>query len=189
MGNDVKLHKQPGCWLRSSHTFKECVTAHWSSEFARKITGAKLSTEIADLEVRSKKLEERIRGEDMSGIKSYEDLEVYKEGYALTLEMYKLTKDFPKEEKYDLISQVRRASSSIPLNISEGYGRRTELEFKRFLNISAGSCNEMQVLVSLSKDLGYISEEEYRNAKERYDVLGRRIYILGQNWNVRKSNI
>ena len=44
----MKLRKQPGCWLRSSHTFKECVIAHWSSEFARKITGAKLYTEIAD---------------------------------------------------------------------------------------------------------------------------------------------
>ena len=44
----MKLRKQPGCWLRSSHTFKECVIAHWSSEVARKITGAKLYTEIAD---------------------------------------------------------------------------------------------------------------------------------------------
>ena len=50
MGNDVILRKQPGCWLRSSHTLKECVIAHWSSEVARKITGAKLSTEIADLQ-------------------------------------------------------------------------------------------------------------------------------------------
>ena len=49
------LRKQPGCWLRSSHTFKECVIAHWSSEFARKITGAKLYTEIADTEVRNQK--------------------------------------------------------------------------------------------------------------------------------------
>ena len=45
----MNLRKQPGCWLRSSHTFKECVIAHWSSEFARKITGAKLYTEIVDL--------------------------------------------------------------------------------------------------------------------------------------------
>ena len=51
MEKDVELHKQPGCWLRSSHTLKECVIAHWSSEFARKITGAKLYTEIADLQV------------------------------------------------------------------------------------------------------------------------------------------
>ena len=49
MENDVILRKQPGCWLRSSHSFKECVIAHWSSGVARKITGAKLSTEIADL--------------------------------------------------------------------------------------------------------------------------------------------
>ena len=49
MGNDVILRKQPGCWLRSSHSLKECVIAHWSSEVARIITGAKLSTEIADL--------------------------------------------------------------------------------------------------------------------------------------------
>ena len=48
MENDVKMQRQPGCWLRSSHTLKECVIAHWSSEFARKITGAKLSTEITD---------------------------------------------------------------------------------------------------------------------------------------------
>ena len=48
MENDVILRKQPGCWLRSSHSFKECVIAHWSSEVARKITGAKLSTEIVD---------------------------------------------------------------------------------------------------------------------------------------------
>ena len=48
MGNDVILRKQPGCWLRSSHSFKECVIAHWSSGVARKITGAKLFTEIAD---------------------------------------------------------------------------------------------------------------------------------------------
>ena len=51
MENDVILRKQPGCWLRSSHSFKECVIAHWSSGVARKITGAKLYTEIADLNV------------------------------------------------------------------------------------------------------------------------------------------
>ena len=55
------LRKQPGCWLRSSHTFKECVIAHWSSEFARKITGAKLYTEIADTEVRNQRSGERRR--------------------------------------------------------------------------------------------------------------------------------
>ena len=58
MGNDVILRKQPGCWLRSSHSFKECVIAHWSSEVARKITGAKLSTEIANFYRNIKVVEE-----------------------------------------------------------------------------------------------------------------------------------
>ena len=54
----MSLHKQPGCWLRSSHTFKECVIAHWSSEVARKITGAKLYTEIADVILKNYVVEE-----------------------------------------------------------------------------------------------------------------------------------
>ena len=57
----MKLRKQPGCWLRSSHTFKECVIAHWSSEFARKITGAKLYTEIAGYDVSNNVYHKRIR--------------------------------------------------------------------------------------------------------------------------------
>ena len=56
----MKLRKQPGCWLRSSHTFKECVTAHWSSDIARKITGAKLYTEIAGLEIGEWSIENRM---------------------------------------------------------------------------------------------------------------------------------
>ena len=57
----MKLRKQPGCWLRSSHTFKECVIAHWSSEVARKITGAKLYTEIAGYDVSNNVYQERER--------------------------------------------------------------------------------------------------------------------------------
>ena len=56
-------------------------------------------------------------------MKTYKELEVYQEGYNLTLEMYKMTKSFPKEEQYEIVSQLRRASSSIPMNIAEGYGR------------------------------------------------------------------
>ena len=64
----MKLRKQPGCWLRSSHSFKECVIAHWSSEFARKITGAKLYTEIAGTEVRNQMSEEseKLNDKDMA---------------------------------------------------------------------------------------------------------------------------
>ena len=68
MVKDVSLHKQPGCWLRSSHSFKECVIAHWSSEVARKITGAKLFTEIANLYSNIQVVEEHsIVGRSMTG--------------------------------------------------------------------------------------------------------------------------
>ena len=60
----MNLRKQPGCWLRSSHSFKECVIAHWSSEFARKITGAKLYTEIAGLSISNSIYFERRRKEE-----------------------------------------------------------------------------------------------------------------------------
>ena len=118
----------------------------------------------------------------MAEIKNYTDLKVYQEGYELTLEMYKITKKYPKEEQYELVSQIRRAIYSIPLNIAEGWGRKSKLEFKRFLKMSLGSCNELQVLINLSKDLGYIGEEEYISIKEKAEKIGKQLYVLEQKW-------
>ena len=76
---------------------------------------------------------------------------------------------------------------SIPMNISEGYGKKeSELDFKRFLRMSLGSCNEVRVLLDMSKDLGYIEENVYEQITQKYDVLGKRINTLIQKW---KSNI
>ena len=175
----MNLRKQPGCWLRSSHTFKECVIAHWSSEFARKITGAKLYTEIADTEVRNQRSEVRKR-EEM--IKNYEDLEIYQEGYKLLIEIYKITQEYPKEEIYVMTSQIRRASLSIILNIVEGYGRQSKEDFKRFLRISYGSINEVETLLKLGKEIGYIKEERYKEVIERYHILGKKTYKLIERW-------
>ena len=176
----MNSHKQPGCWLRSSHSFKECVTAHWSSGFAPKITGAKLYTEIADIEVGNQRSE--VRKREFKLIKTYKELEVYKEGYKLTKEVYKMTKRYPEEEKYVITSQIRRAAISVVLNISEGYGRKSKEDFKRFLKISYGSINEVETLIELSKDLEYIEEEKYREIIERYNVLGKRMYTLIEKW-------
>ena len=115
-------------------------------------------------------------------MKTYKELEVYQEGYRLTLEMYRMTVVFPKEEQYGIVSQLRRASSSIPTNIAEGYGRISRLEMGRFLKMSIGSCNEMKVLLELSKDLKYISEEEFKKLIERYEVLGKRLYKFLQSF-------
>ena len=119
-------------------------------------------------------------------IKSYEDLEVYKRSYRLALELHKTTLKFPAHEKYELGSQIRRASKSIPLNIGEGYGKRLSSdEFKRFLSMAIGSCDEMKILLDFAKDLDYLEQARYLELKERYQVLGKMLYRLHQNWQTK----
>lgn len=115
-------------------------------------------------------------------IKSYTDLDIYKESYKLSLEIYKITAKYPKDEIFGLTSQIRRAAISVVLNIAEGYGRQSKENFKRFLKISLGFNNETITLLELSKDLNYISIEEYDKIKQNYDILGKRIYTLINNW-------
>ena len=112
---------------------------------------------------------------------SYEDLKVYKSGYELALKSHELTRSFPEWERRELGYQIRRAAVSIPANIAEGYGRKNSAkEFKHFLRNALGSTNEMIVLLKLSKDLGYLTEGKLI---EQYDILGKQIYKLIENWN------
>jgi S23 ribosomal protein. len=116
-------------------------------------------------------------------IKSYKDLDVYKESYSLALEMHKMTKTYPESERYEMGGQLRRAAISIPMNIAEGYGKKeSTLDFKRFLRMSLGSCNEVQVLIDIGKDLEYITMEQHLEMWERYNVLGKRISTLIERW-------
>jgi len=92
----------------------------------------------------------------MEKIQSYKDLIVYQKAYQLSLEVYRITKAFPKEELYGLASQMRRAVFSIPLNIAEGYRRGHRKEYVQFLYMAHGSCAEIETLVSLSYDLGLL---------------------------------
>ena len=106
---------------------------------------------------------------------SYKDLFVYKKSYEAALEIYKLVnKSMPREEVYGLTSQIRRASTSIPLNIAEGYAKNSgNAETARFLSMAKGSSAEMEVLTDFLKDLGYITEEEHRSFAERYTEIGK----------------
>ena len=79
--------------------------------------------------------------------------------HQLTLDVYKVLKDFPKDEIFGLISQMKRSSSSIPTNIAEGCGRNTDKDFARFLIIAFGSANELEYQFILSKDLKLIDLE------------------------------
>ena len=111
----------------------------------------------------------------------FEKLEVYQKSYKLVLEIYRRTKGFSKEETYGLTNQIRRASWSIPLNIAEGYAKReSQSEFRRFLMMAFGSNAEMEVLLKLSEDLGYMSETESEELKRGYEEVGRMLNILIQ---------
>ena len=115
-------------------------------------------------------------------VKSYKDLDVFNGGYKLSLCIYKLTTSYPKDEIYGITSQIRRAAVSVPLNIAEGYGRKSKEEFKRFLKISLGSVNETETLLELSKDLGYAEDTKCEKIIKQYDILGKKIYKLIESW-------
>ena len=107
-------------------------------------------------------------------MRDFYKLEIWNLGYELTLDFYKLTENFPLDEKNNLTSQIRRASSSIPLNIAEGSSRFTNKAYLQFLNYAYGSCRELEVLLLLSKDLNYIEIEKIdKLSKKLYKFINR----------------
>ena len=98
-------------------------------------------------------------------MKDFKDLVVWQKAHALTLAIYKLTLRFPKHEMYGLTSQLRRAAASIPANIAEGCGRRSDREFKRFLQIARGSASELEYHLLLARDLLFLPATDHRTAQ------------------------
>jgi four helix bundle protein len=94
-------------------------------------------------------------------INNFTDLNAWKEGHNLVLEVYKITKKFPKEEQFALISQIRRAVVSFTSNIAEGFGRNTFKDKAHFYSIAMGSLTEVHNQLIISRDLGYISADEF----------------------------
>jgi len=92
-------------------------------------------------------------------LKNYKELQVWQRGYKLCLDIYKITKHFPKEEQYGLTAQMRRSAVSIPSNIAEGYGRKSRKEYIQLLYVAYGSTCELETQLSISKDLEYIDNE------------------------------
>ena len=111
-------------------------------------------------------------------MRNFHQLSIWSKGHLLTLEIYTLTKSFPKEETFGLISQMRRAAYSVPRNIAEGCGRNSIAEFKRFLTIATGSASELEYQLFLSKDLGYISETVFKDLELETIQLRKMIYSL-----------
>jgi four helix bundle protein len=114
----------------------------------------------------------------MGAIRSYRDLEVWRDSMALAVECYGATGTFPKFELYGgLASQVRRAATSVPANIAEGHARPTNA-FRNHVSIALGSCAELATLLELSVRVGHLNDAVERTLGERLSKLGRQLHAL-----------
>ncbi len=93
-------------------------------------------------------------------MKDYKELEVWKKGISLVLNIYETTKNFPKDERFALTDQIKRAAVSIPSNIAEGASRNTTKEFVQFLYIALGSASELETQIIIAEKLGYLRSKE-----------------------------
>jgi len=110
-----------------------------------------------------------------NGIKNFYDLDAWKVGHELVLEVYRITKTFPKEELYGIVSQLRRAASSITANIAEGFARYHFKDKARFYYQARGSVAEIQNFLLLAKDLGFIDLETCKVLGEKGNEVARLI--------------
>lgn len=107
----------------------------------------------------------------MGKIDSFQELDVWKEAHKLVLMVYRITREFPNEEKFGLVTQMRRAAVSIPTNIAEGFKRRGVQDKIRFYNAAESSLEELKYYFVLSKDLDYISSND--NLMAQAETVGR----------------
>ncbi len=114
----------------------------------------------------------------MHQTQDYRKLDVWRIAHQLTLDVYRVTADFPRDELYGLTSQLRRAAASIPTNIAEGCGRGGQKELARFLRTARGSANEVEYQVHLSHDLGYIKREVATELYRSVQQVGRMLTSL-----------
>lgn len=111
-------------------------------------------------------------------LRNYRDLLVWQKSYQLCIDVYRITKDFPNEERFGLTSQIRRAVVSIPSNIAEGYGRKTTSEYIQALYVAYGSNCELETQIMLSGDLGYIKNENKKKLQESIGEVERMLKAL-----------
>ncbi len=114
-------------------------------------------------------------------MRSHHNLDAWKKSVDFVVMIYKMTESFPKEEKFGLTSQIRRASVSIPANIAEGAARKSDKEFLQFLFISQGSASEVETEIIIAYRLGFLSESNYESLNKSLDDIGRMITGLSNH--------
>lgn len=121
----------------------------------------------------------------MGQINNFQELEVWQKAHGLVLKVYQTTKTFPADEKYGLVSQMRRAAVSVPANIAEGFKRRGQADKMRFYNTGETSLEELKYYFILSKDLGYLTNIEELIADA--ESVSRLLYRLIESINNRRQ--
>jgi four helix bundle protein len=106
----------------------------------------------------------------------WKSLDIWKLADSLAFNVYKLVQNFPKDERFGITSQLRRAALSVPTNLVEGYSRKGDRELANFVNIALGSFAETKYLLYFSHRLGYLTDEQHKNLEAQSDVLGKKLW-------------
>ncbi|PIY94017.1 MAG: four helix bundle protein [Candidatus Levybacteria bacterium CG_4_9_14_3_um_filter_35_16] len=108
-------------------------------------------------------------------IQSFTDLNTWKEGHQLVLQIYKVTKNFPRDEQFGLSNQMRRCAVSITSNIAEGFSRKTKKEKAQFFYMALGSTTELQNQLLIARDVDYLNNKDFQNIAEKTVVVSKLI--------------
>jgi four helix bundle protein len=114
-------------------------------------------------------------------MKTHRDLKVWSNSIDLVTRVYKFTNNFPKEELFGITSQIRRAAVSIPSNIAEGAARTSKKEFNKFLSIALGSASELETQILISKNLDYLTAENFEILIDELTIIQKMIHGLMKN--------
>lgn len=118
-------------------------------------------------------------------MRPHERLKLWRRAVDFVVRLYGLTASFPKEERFGLTSQIRRAAVSVPANIAEGAGRQSDKEFLYFLSDAQGSASELATEILIARELGYLSQRDYAEANDELGHIGRMIVGLSQKIKTR----
>ena len=119
--------------------------------------------------------------------KGYKSLIVWQKGFQLAIEIYLLTKQFPVDERFNLVSQMRRSVVSVISNLAEGFTRKSTGEYINFTSYSRGSCAELETQLLLSFELKYISKSNFEKLHSLWEEIAKMLYVLEQKLEQKKK--
>ena len=120
-------------------------------------------------------------------MRNFRNYDVWIDGIGFSIDIYKMTENFPKKETYALCDQMQRAAVSIPSNIAEGCSRKSVNEFAHFLEFSLGSSYEIETQLEIAVRLGYVNKEEFENAIDKVQSIEKR--VTGLIHTLRPENV